>query len=75
MFKIYCFPSAFYFAKLLGCPQGLELDYGELREYTHGMFGNLAEVLGPDFGPYLAHVVPPATAACTQVLARPFRGH
>lgn len=47
--------------------QGLELEYGELREYTHGMFANMAEVLGPDFAPYLPHVVPPAIAACTEV--------
>lgn len=29
--------------------QGFGLDYSELREYTHGFFSNVAEILGDSF--------------------------
>mmetsp|Transcript_7080 Transcript_7080/g.26039 ORF Transcript_7080/g.26039 Transcript_7080/m.26039 type:complete len:1099 (+) Transcript_7080:125-3421(+) len=38
--------------------QGFTLDYSELREYSHGFFCHLAEVLGERFAPYLERVVP-----------------
>ena len=33
---------------------GFELDFAELREYAHGLFGEVAEGLKEDFAPYLA---------------------
>ena len=33
---------------------GFELDFAELREYAHGLFGEVAEALKEDFEPYLA---------------------
>ena len=29
--------------------QGFGLEYSELREYTHGFFSNVAEILGDSF--------------------------
>ncbi|KAK9824669.1 hypothetical protein WJX72_012191 [[Myrmecia] bisecta] len=46
--------------------QGLTLDYSELREYTHGMFGMLAKLLGADFVALLPRVVPAALASLAQ---------
>lgn len=50
-----------------GLYQGLELDYTELREYSHGMFAHVAEVLEADFEPYLATVIAAAIHSCQQV--------
>ncbi|GAU24360.1 hypothetical protein TSUD_390690 [Trifolium subterraneum] len=43
---------------------GFGLEYSELREYTHGFFGNVAEILGDNFAQYLPHVVPLAFSSC-----------
>ncbi|KAL5219275.1 hypothetical protein ABZP36_019959 [Zizania latifolia] len=43
---------------------GFELDYSELREYTHGFFSNVAEILDDSFTQYLPHVVPLAFSSC-----------
>ncbi|XP_020584576.1 importin-4 isoform X2 [Phalaenopsis equestris] len=43
---------------------GFALDYSELREYTHGFFSNIAEILGDGFSQYLLHVVPLAFSSC-----------
>ncbi|XP_031381513.1 importin-4 isoform X1 [Punica granatum] len=43
---------------------GFGLDYSELREYTHGFFSNMAEILGDEFVKYLPHVVPLAFSSC-----------
>lgn len=43
---------------------GFELDYSELREYTHGFFSNVAEILDDSFTPYLPHVVPLVFSSC-----------
>ncbi|OIV91535.1 hypothetical protein TanjilG_08947 [Lupinus angustifolius] len=43
---------------------GFGLEYSELREYTHGFFSNVAEILGDGFAQYLPHVVPLAFASC-----------
>lgn len=32
---------------------GFDLDFAELREYGHGLFGEVSEALGNDFTPYL----------------------
>jgi len=40
------------------------LDYSELREYTHGFFSNVAEILGDSFTQYLPHVVPLVFSSC-----------
>ena len=32
---------------------GFELDYGELREYAHGMFAEVVEAYGEEFEAYL----------------------
>ncbi|GAX82443.1 hypothetical protein CEUSTIGMA_g9871.t1 [Chlamydomonas eustigma] len=37
----------------------------ELREYSHIMFGCVAQALGQDFGPYLQYVVPLALQSCS----------
>ncbi|KAG0485277.1 hypothetical protein HPP92_009356 [Vanilla planifolia] len=43
---------------------GFALDYSELREYTHGFFSNMAELLGDGFSQYLSHVIPLAFSSC-----------
>ncbi|KAK7843352.1 importin-4 [Quercus suber] len=43
---------------------GFGLEYSELREYTHGFFSNIAEILADGFAQYLPHVVPLAFASC-----------
>ncbi|CAA6664910.1 unnamed protein product [Spirodela intermedia] len=43
---------------------GFALDYTELREYTHGFFSNLAEMLDDGFSQYLPHVVPLVFSSC-----------
>jgi len=43
---------------------GFALDFSELREYTHGFFSNIAEVMGEGFIQYLPRVVPLAFASC-----------
>ncbi|XP_042383764.1 importin-4-like isoform X1 [Zingiber officinale] len=43
---------------------GFALDYSELREYTHGFFSNMAEILGDGFAQYLQHVVPLVFYSC-----------
>jgi len=48
------------------CAQGLALGDSELREYTHGMFGHIARMLGPDFQPYLRACVAAAVESCGQ---------
>lgn len=54
-------------ARLTGpCAQGLALGDSELREYTHGMFGHIARMLGPDFQPYLRACVAAAVESCGQ---------
>ncbi|MQL91136.1 hypothetical protein Taro_023748 [Colocasia esculenta] len=43
---------------------GFALDFSELREYTHGFFSNLAEMLDDGFTQYLPHVVPLVFSSC-----------
>ncbi|XP_065852307.1 uncharacterized protein [Euphorbia lathyris] len=43
---------------------GFGLDFSELREYTHGFFSNVAEILDDSFTQYLPHVVPLAFSSC-----------
>eukprot|EP01018_Ginkgo_biloba_P037641 Gb_34116 [translate_table: standard] len=43
---------------------GFALDFSELREYTHGFFSNIAEVMDEGFTQYLPRVVPLAFASC-----------
>ncbi|KAM0948917.1 putative importin-beta domain, armadillo-like helical, importin beta family [Dioscorea sansibarensis] len=43
---------------------GFALEFTELREYTHGFFSNIAEILGDGFAQYLPHVVPLAFSSC-----------
>ncbi|KAJ6809219.1 putative importin subunit beta-4 isoform X1 [Iris pallida] len=43
---------------------GFALDFSELREYTHGFFSNIAEILDDGFTQYLPHVVPLAFSSC-----------
>lgn len=43
---------------------GFGLEFSELREYTHGFFSNIAEILDEGFAQYLPHVVPLAFASC-----------
>ncbi|XP_076920880.1 uncharacterized protein LOC143582105 [Bidens hawaiensis] len=43
---------------------GYGLEYSELREYTHGFFSNVAEILEDGMVQYLPHVVPLAFASC-----------
>ena len=45
----------------------MALDDDELREYGHGMLGNVAQELGAGFGPYLQPCVEAAIASCDQV--------
>ena len=49
--------------------QGLTLGDSELREYTHGLFGHVARMLGPGFQPYLHAAVAAAVESCGQVRA------
>ncbi|KAI5574530.1 hypothetical protein POPTR_010G169800v4 [Populus trichocarpa] len=43
---------------------GFGLEFSELREYTHGFFSNVAEIMDDSFTQYLPHVVPLAFASC-----------
>ncbi|KAL3538547.1 hypothetical protein ACH5RR_001913 [Cinchona calisaya] len=43
---------------------GFGLEFSELREYTHGFFSNIAEILEEGFTQYLPHVVPLAFTSC-----------
>eukprot|EP00899_Mesostigma_viride_P014208 jgi/Mesvir1/22789/Mv14177-RA.1 len=43
---------------------GFNLDYTELREYTHSFFANVAECLGAEFAEYLPVAVKHAFASC-----------
>eukprot|EP00257_Ricinus_communis_P014233 XP_015571855.1 importin-4 [Ricinus communis] len=43
---------------------GFGLEFSELREYTHGFFSNVAEILDDSFTQYLPHVVPLAFSSC-----------
>ncbi|XP_010438570.1 PREDICTED: importin-4-like isoform X2 [Camelina sativa] len=43
---------------------GFELDFSELREYTHGFFSNIAEILDDAFAQYLPRVMPLVFASC-----------
>ncbi|GKV42960.1 hypothetical protein SLEP1_g50308 [Rubroshorea leprosula] len=43
---------------------GFGLEFSELREYTHGFFSNVAEILDDGFTKYLPHVVPLAFSSC-----------
>ena len=47
--------------------QGLTLGDSELREYTHGLFGHVARMLGQDFVPFLGPAVAAAVESCAQV--------
>jgi hypothetical protein len=47
--------------------QGMALDDSELREFTNGMLGNIAELLEEEFAPYLPNAVQAAIASCSQV--------
>lgn len=43
---------------------GFSLDFSELREYTHGFLGNVAEVLEEGLVQYLPRIAPLALASC-----------
>ncbi|XP_024542572.1 importin-4 isoform X1 [Selaginella moellendorffii] len=43
---------------------GFSLDYTELREYSHGFFSSVAEILEGDLEQYLPRLVPLAYATC-----------
>ncbi|KAL9258418.1 putative importin subunit beta-4 [Drosera capensis] len=43
---------------------GFKLEYSELREYSHGFFSNMAEILGDGFAQYLPLVVPLVFSSC-----------
>ncbi|KAG6541698.1 hypothetical protein Mapa_016963 [Marchantia paleacea] len=43
---------------------GFTLDFSELREYSHGFFSNVAEILEEGLVPYLPRLVPLALASC-----------
>ncbi|CAM6083186.1 unnamed protein product [Calypogeia fissa] len=43
---------------------GFSLDFSELREYSHGFFSNVAEILEENLAPYLPRMVPLALASC-----------
>ena len=56
--------------------QGMSLDDSELREYGHGMLGNVVQELGANFAPYLQPCVEAAIASCSQVgNPLPIAGH
>eukprot|EP00249_Psilotum_nudum_P024844 c29306_g1_i2 orf=418-3579(+) len=44
---------------------GFSLDFSQLREYTHGFFSNVAEVLEEGLVQYLPRLVPLALASCS----------
>uniref|UniRef100_A0A6N2KT83 Importin subunit beta-1/Transportin-1-like TPR repeats domain-containing protein n=1 Tax=Salix viminalis TaxID=40686 RepID=A0A6N2KT83_SALVM len=44
--------------------QGFGLEFSELREYTHGFFSNVAEIMDDSFAKYPPPVVPLAFASC-----------
>ncbi|KAJ7524132.1 hypothetical protein O6H91_18G079600 [Diphasiastrum complanatum] len=44
--------------------EGFSLDFSELREYSHGFFSNVAEILEEGLVQYLPRVVPLALASC-----------
>ncbi|CAN1240622.1 IPO4 [Linum grandiflorum] len=43
---------------------GFALEFSELREYSHGFFSNVAEIMDDGFAQYLPHVVPLAFSSC-----------
>lgn len=43
---------------------GFGLEFSELREYTHGFFSNIAEILEEGFAQYLPHIVPLVFNSC-----------
>ncbi|KAK9096070.1 hypothetical protein Sjap_021567 [Stephania japonica] len=43
---------------------GFALEFSELREYTHGFFSSVAEIMDDSFAKYLPLVVPLAFASC-----------
>ncbi|XP_007045324.2 PREDICTED: importin-4 isoform X1 [Theobroma cacao] len=43
---------------------GFGLEFSELREYTHGFFSNVAEIMDDGFVKYLPHVVPLGFSSC-----------
>ncbi|CAN1151071.1 Probable importin subunit beta-4 [Linum perenne] len=43
---------------------GFVLEFSELREYSHGFFSNVAEIMDDGFAQYLPHVVPLAFSSC-----------
>ncbi|KAJ8759642.1 hypothetical protein K2173_009289 [Erythroxylum novogranatense] len=43
---------------------GFGLEFSELREYTHGFFSNIAEIMDGGFAQYLPRVVPLAFSSC-----------
>ncbi|CAA7048920.1 unnamed protein product [Microthlaspi erraticum] len=43
---------------------GFGLEFSELREYTHGFFSNIAEILDDSFAQYLPRVMPLVFASC-----------
>ena len=53
-------------AKGSGTWQGLQIESSELREYTHGMLGSIADKLGKEFAPFLPHAAEAAFASCSQ---------
>ena len=55
----------------MGGAQGLQVEDSELREYTHGMLGSIAEKLGRRFAPFLPHAVEAALASCAQARSAP----
>ena len=50
-------------AAMAAAAAGFELDYSELREYGHGMFAEVAEAMGEEFGMYLPACVEKAVAS------------
>ena len=54
-----------------GGVQGLQIEDSELREYTHGLLGAIAEKLGRRFAPFLPHAVEAALASCAQACPGP----
>ncbi|KAF6152809.1 hypothetical protein GIB67_004638 [Kingdonia uniflora] len=43
---------------------GFTLEFSELREYTHGFFSNVSEIMEEGFAQYLPYVVPLAISSC-----------
>ncbi|GMI85987.1 importin-beta 4 [Hibiscus trionum] len=43
---------------------GFGLEFSEMREYTHGFFNNVAEIMDDGFVKNLSHVVPLAFSSC-----------